>query len=541
MPFDFWYSENENRLIVLGETHKFIQWVFFGKEGVKKMEFMFRFENPYNVLAEWIHHLRKLNQTLFFAFDLRKTMQIPNDTEKEVDHLFQSLPYIGNTDRKNLALRLGIPPGEKQAVEHWEHYEDFFHMLRLLSLYTEHMPCDKILSSPYFFSITHGEDGTGREFESLNTNAEETGFLIIPKVRTINDPLDPADMGDDDPRPKAAVPGKHWATDRIDGIQPEISNVFYVETEKLSYKGHRYHISHSFLLRHVFPENKKVVRIVVCPVVREDLLKIKTYCEKSEDGTQRRCSMEGLKSAQLVHDKVRAALLKAAEARADVFLCPEMLGDEIVTSASFFESVQEEVRSREYFMPGLVLPPTRWHDYRNELYVRDSAGKLLCVQQKQTSYPYKDEESGELYAEDLRDPERVVHMVHIPDVGRMTFPICKDFLEEDYIRIMLRDLRATFLLCPSYSPAKTQFDLTAPGAIPYGCYTVWCNTCAAYYKSDILPEHIGLAVGPQDPSEGMCLLTPECGGHCGNEGSPCIFLVEISTDRSAKITYSHIY
>lgn len=552
-------KQNKKSLIVFEICMHLLGAFWKGREQqVNSMGFKFQFENPYNVLAEWIYHLRELDQTLFSASDLRKTMQLPDDLETEVNRLFQSFPHIGNRDCKSLALRFGIPLDEKQAVQHWEHYGDFFYMLRLLSLYTEQMVCDEILSSPYFFSITHGEDGTSREFESLNTNVEETGFLIIPKVRTINDPLDPADEGDTDVSPsnplnqveergrtdvlpEATMPEKHWATDRIDGIQPELSHVFYVETEKLWYKGHRYHIRNSFLSRHMFPENKKVFRIAVCPVVREDLLNIKTYCEKSGERNQRRCSVEGLKSRKLVHDKLYTAILRAGEERADVFLCSEMLGDETVISLSFFESVQKELHSREYPMPGLTLLPTWWHNYCNELYVRDSSGKLLCVQQKQTPYPHKDEKSNELYAEDLRNPERVVHMVHIPDVGRMTFPICKDFLEEDYIRIMLRQLQATFLLCPSYSPAKTQFDLSAPGAIPYGCYTVWCNTCAAYYKSEHLPEHIGLAAGPQDPAEGMCLLVPKCGENCGDGVTPCIFLVEISMDRSAKITYSHIY
>ena len=507
-----------------------------------RIEFKFQFENPYDVLAEWICYLRTLNENLFSKPDLRKTLQLPDGLDEEVDCLFQSLPYIENKDGRYRALRFGIPPDEKQVVQKWEYYGDFFYMLRLLNLFTEQMPCDRILSSAYFYSITHGEDGVSREFESLNTNAEETGLLIIPKVRTINDPLDPAGEGEDAAVPSGtAAPEKHWAGDRMEGVQTELAHVFYAETKKLWYKGRRYHVMNSVLRRHVFSEDKKVFRIAVCPLERADLLNIKTYCEKSEEGNRRLCSVEGLKSGKSVQDKLCTAILKAGEEYADAFLCSEMLGDETIVSPSFFESVRQDLCSRGYPMPGVVLLPTWWHDHRNELYVRDAGGGLLCCQQKQTPYPYKDEKSGELYAEDLRNPEQVVHMVHIPEVGRITFPICKDFLEEDYIRMMLRQLRATFLFCPSYSPAKTQFDLTAPGAIPYGCYTVWCNTCAAYCKSGSLPGHIGLVTGPQDPAEGMCLLVPECGGNCGGSGTPCIFMVEISMDRSAKITSSHIY
>ena len=503
--------------------------------------YRFEFENPFDVEAEWIDYLRGLNRDLFYQPDLRKTSQPPEDPEKEVGSFFRSLPHICNGQ---LLLRSGVPTEEKEAVRAWERYGSFFHMLCFLSLYTEQLTCKRILASPYFASLTHTETGADEEFESLNTNEDETGLLILPKVKTINDTLTPSDEGEEksgtaEDASGSAPSGKRWAADRLPGIQDQLTHTFYIETEKLALEdGRRYRIANSVLPGHVFSENNRPLRIAVCPLAHEDLLEIRTYHEETENGSRRLCSA-GLKCEQFVHDKVRADLLRAGEEHANFVIFPEMMGNEKTLAPAFFRGIREELKACGQPVPSLALMPTWWHENRNELYVLDAAGKRLCVQQKQTSYLYK--KDGEEYAEDLREPERVVHILHVPDVGRLVFPICRDYLDEAYIQMMLRQLRATFLLCPSYSPRKTQFDLAAHGGIQYGCYTVWCNTCAAYWEDERPPAHIGLIAGPQDPVQPVCMLEPACGGNCGNEKNACMFLVEISTDRSAGVTCRHIY
>lgn len=508
--------------------------------------YRFPYENPFNVEAEWICHLRGLSRELFYQPDLRKTSQPLQDPEEEVSRFFHSLPHI--SDGK-LLLRSGVPPEEKEAVRTWAYSGSFFHMLCFLSLYTEQMTCQRILDSAWFASLTHTDTGADREFESLNTNVEETGLLILPKVKTINDPLDPAgeeeeenagEKGTEDAAPGAAPPEKRWAADRVPGIQDQLSHTFYIETEELALKdGRRYRVANSVLRRHMFPEDKKSLLIAVCPLAHADLLDVKTYCRETENGRRRLCSA-GLKCGKFVQDKVRADLLRAGKEHADIAVFPEMLGSAEMLAPVFFREIREELKAGKCPVPSLILMPTCWHENRNELHVLDAVGKRLCTQQKQTSYLFEGEDGRE-YAEDLREPERVVHIVHIPDLGRFVFPICKDYLDEAYVQMMLRYLRATFLLCPSYSPKKTQFDLTAHGGIQYGGYTIWCNTCAAYWKSGQIPGHIGLAAGPQPPGRPVCLLEPECGGKCGNREEPCVFLVKIAINSSADITCRHIY
>ena len=497
------------------------------------MRYQYTYENPFNVEAELISHLRTLDSELFYCQDQRKSLQLPADLEGELEALLQKLPTM--RDGKKLLLS-GVPPDEKLAVQQWEHYGEFLYMLWFIVRYTEKLRLDLILSSAYFFSITHSEDGTGKEFESLNDNVEGTRLLILPKIKTIHDPLDPSEEALEEDRTGGGQ--KHWATDRMPGIQDMLSHTFYVDVDMLAYQDHQYRVMHSILERHMFTENRKTLRIAVCPLAHKDLLQTKTYLG---DGNQRLFCVEGLKCTDFVHDRIKAAFMRAGEQHADILIFPEMLADETVLSRGFFEETKEMLSSHGYPMPALILLPTWWHDHRNELYVLDAAGKRLCVQQKQIRYLFSEKETGELYAEALREPEAVIHMVHIPEVGRFAFPICRDFLESGYVQLLLQQLRSTFLICPSYSPNKTQFDLTAPGVIQYGCYTVWCNTCAAYYDSERLPGHIGLVAGPQEIPATMCLLSPQCGGNCEDEAQSCVFLVEISMDRSAVITCEHIY
>lgn len=191
-------------------------------------------------------------------------------------------------------------------------------------------------------------------------------------------------------------------------------------------------------------------------------------------------------------------------------------------------------------MPGLILFPTWWHDGRNELYVFDGSGNRLCVQQKQYPYVYEKQESAR-YKENLLSPERVIHVIHIPEVGRFAFPICRDLLEQEYMDILLRQLRVTFLLCPSYSPHKTQFTTEAISVNKYGCYTIWCNTCAAYWKEPEPPAQIGLIAGPQeDLAKPLAYMTPKCRGVCGSGAESCIFLAEITIDHTANISCRHV-
>lgn len=484
----------------------------------------FKNENPFDLLAELICRLKSLDEKQFYDSSGRGTMREPDEMEQDTKGFIQTLPYICCEDR---LIRDGVPAEEKERIFAWEHSGSFSYMLCFLRQYARRFPLAKVLNSSYFHSITHTGDGRPAEFFSLNTNAERTNIILLPKIKTIHDPLDPFDETE-----------KHWAADHVQGIQDELFDLFYIERDKLRINGKDYRVLHSFLSRHIFPENKKALKVAMCPLGHVEI-PLELYTRDGPSGPQNFFSV-GIKDKQYVYDRCVASILRAAEEKADIVIFPEALGCEALFSEEFYDDLAHKAREREVSLPGLILLPTWWHSNKNELYVLDAGGRCLCVQQKQFSYVYLGKD-GLKYYEDLIAPEQTIHLVHIPDVGRFVFPICRDLLDPDYIQIMLRHLRATFLVCPSYTEHKTQFDLTAPGAIPYGCYTLWCNACIKDQNGS-LPEYLGLAAGPQDPTVPAAdLLAPECRGDCAGAQDVCMFLVEIAMDCSSVITHGHIH
>lgn len=118
-------------------------------------------------------------------------------------------------------------------------------------------------------------------------------------------------------------------------------------------------------------------------------------------------------------------------------------------------------------------------------------------------------------------------MLHIPGLGRICIPICKDALEPEYTDLMVRVLRATILLNLSYSSGKTIFGLAGPSSRAFGCFRFWFNACGAGKQEGPLPNCIGIVSCPKT-GESENSLIPECGGTCGKNS--CLFLMDLMLD-----------
>ena len=91
------------------------------------MMYSFQYENPFNVEAEWICHLRSLDENAFLKHDdERGPYRTPREMEEEVGDFIRGLSAIN--DGKRL-LRDGVPAEDKKAVQRWCHYRDFPYML----------------------------------------------------------------------------------------------------------------------------------------------------------------------------------------------------------------------------------------------------------------------------------------------------------------------------------------------------------------------------------------------------------------------------
>ena len=516
-----------------------------------------QYMNPYSVFALLVSQLSRIDIDLFRWSEKRRAVDLSpatiEDIEKSVDTLFHELPTTSNP--KHL-IEKGMPVKEWEYIQQWNHYGDFFYLLRFLTEYDAKLRVKDILASARFWALTHDENGAMIEFESLNDNVKETGIVVLPRIMTINDPISPAEMDEegevlndgsdessvskntDTGRTKKGNPnkqdpnsdqkGKNWATGRLPGIHGRLTHLHYYFVEDLVCPNHNYRYvgKHSFVGHQNFLTDKRTVRIAICPIGYGQLINTTKYKEHGK----KYFAVTSLTNPAFVYD-----LIKAAQGKADIALFPEALGDWRVVSDDFYRELRDALKAENLPMPTLILYPSWWNNKKNELYVKSGSGQLLCIQQKQ--FPYC---SADGVIEDLHDVQRVVHVVHIPNLGSFAFPICRDYLEEEYVRMIVQQLRVTFLLCPSYSPHKTQFDNEAPSNNRYGCYTIWCNTCAAYYKDkeEKLPDHIGFVAGPQPISKTTLPLSFKCEREC-TQGGICVFFVDISMDHTAAIACEH--
>lgn len=462
-------------------------------------------------LAEMIAHLKETAPDFYASPEMRGSAVLGEVQQKAVYDFFSAHPAL---NEPGFMLRNGFPASLADAIRGWAHYDEpvpFFHLLREIEGMLDIEDMLKLI----------GEDS----FISLNSNRESTRIYILPRVRSIHDPVAPAgEMKEDAPHPK------RWAWDWNAGINQDLKNIFYIEREDLVVRGAAYEIRNIILSAPIL-DGKDHFVIALSPVVSDAELDKRYSREESGGMTLRYFHVLGIKNAERTHRRLSSSFLKACQAGADMTVFPEMLGDaellepdELYSSA--VDSMIQEAENQGYPAPYLTLMPTWWHDGRNELYVISGKNERLCVQQKQN--PFSLEENGAEYMEALVNTRREVQILHIDGLGRITFPICKDLLVQDYSDLLIKILHSTFVICPSFSPGKTQFDLTSLKGRQYGCYMIWLNTCSAVEEKP--PDHLGWIACPY-PEGNERHFCPGCGGNCGTDSDVCLFLLQIGLDR----------
>lgn len=487
--------------------------------------------NIFDFLALEIIHLKNLDKKAFDNRSYRDSLKQPASCKKAVNEFFRSHSSLENT--KNL-LRYGILEKEYNELKEWENYCSFFHIFELIMEITRRLDCDLLLKTAAIRHISQ------KGFEALNSNATETGLLILPRVKTINDSSTPYE--EDDVKfkldKKKGNNHKKWADHHFNGINMDLANIYYIETSLLFDGEKRIRIQNFVITDSNFVNRKKPLRVGLSPIAYANLLNHQEYC-KSEDGKELGLfSITGIKDEELVKHRFEAAFRSACEQQVDILIYPEMLGFEQICSNEYFFNLRQQLLKDNLRAPSIIALPTWWHDNTNELKIVDGSGRQICKQNKIEPFPFT--VKGETYLEDIKSNEPVINIIHIQNFGRLIFPICRDILSPNYRNIAVQVLKATFLICPSYSQSSTLFDYTASEPICYGCYTIWLNTCAAGFDESKHFSHIGLVSGPQMNGKSSTLLCPKCEEKCGNKDDTCLFVADIRVDISADISYYHI-
>lgn len=490
----------------------------------------FEQNNPYNIFAMLISHIRELDKEFFDSQDHRRSFEINKHCTEAIDHFLETYPELSDPYK---CLYVGISSEAVDAITHWPHYDTVLYDFALLLKFDSLCHWEAIAKSSPLVEM-HGS------YSSLNDNAGTTGIHITLRVPSISDDLTPS-----------LEPGiandatKTWAYQWEHGIHCDLKNIDYIVDSDLNVGEKHYEMDHIIVDSALALDTKRNLTIAVSPLAKDIHLNLEKKEIHKEGGTQHIFNVTGIDNPERVHNRVAAAHLLACREHADILAFPEMLADQEMLGidqeySKMFEKFSQIAGDEGLPAPFLIIGPTIWHEGKNEVHVLDESGSRLCIQQKQNAFALK--EGDKTWKENLISPEPVVHILHLPGFGRIAIPICKDLLTTDYRDLLTKTLHCTLVICPSFSPGKTSFGLAAARDREFGCYVIWINTCSAYDKDRPLSDHVGYVSSPTlaEPSP----FIRQCQNYCGTDTTACLFLIDIPLDRTGSMQatlHQHIH
>ena len=385
----------------------------------------------------------------------------------------------------------------------------------------------------YDFNTMNISVNVRKSFEGLNSNISETGIIILPQVDTLRARRKyPNDAGEYSVRKNA--------NDWLEDINTRLRQVYYIDKAKLS----GYTIKNYLFAEPVVSRNDdNFIRIGMSPILNkrpDDLFEMDYYFGTTSNGlhSTRLFGIRNLLFKELINKKTKLAYDKACAEKCDIFISPEMLGTDELSfvddeASKLFRPRQDNM----YETPFLTLPPTQWGNKNNILSVFDKYGEKIDEQHKQIRFKYHKDNAD--WSEDLQSSKKEILLIHIEGWGRFAFPICVDFLDEAYRSILIKEIKATFLLCPSFSEGAYNFDLAMGNDSEFEARTVWLNSCSAYTHDEKLVGEIAIPTC-LDRSR-RTKIERKCEGECKDI---CLFVVDIPkdcNDKKREVKVTHIY
>lgn len=373
-------------------------------------------------------------------------------------------------------------------------------------------------------------------FESCNSNSDETGICILPKVRgpKTTHLLASGEMQEEERRTRKNA---HTWSDSLN----ELNNFYYLTQEER--KGYRVY---NYVCDPMLGAPVKELKIGLSPVMNQPLEAVFEYddnvMEKDGQGHEfQHFEVLGIKPQEEIQTRVEASIKAAAKEQVDLLMLPEMFGTDALYELDEYGFNPLLRRACKQFpgdMPKLIVAPSRWHANQNYVHVYDSSGRRLCEQYKQHRYVFHGK-NGKC-REHLIDPPKQISLIHVPGWGRIAIAICMDFLHPEYLDFLVTKLKADILLCPSYSSGEYNFLQSVDAYSKYGTYAVWLNSCSALQRGGAeapatVPQIVGAASAPVVSSQSrICRLVPACTGACR---AGCLFVVTLPLDCAGVSAY----
>ena len=354
-------------------------------------------------------------------------------------------------------------------------YNDF-HIMRWIVLLL-----DEKLKWEYFADYQRSD-----AFTALNTNIMDTDLLILPRVPTI-------------------VPFQQEqeikCADRFyPFLSGDLQNIYYIYHEKLKILNKSYNIRNIIYQPELRENNRESITLAYSPLLcieDEGIFNISFNEQSVKAHRYNYFSVNGVKKKW--EKKIEKCFLQfyknACEINADIvcsceMICPQSLYEH---TDGYNKLLSEQISQNEMFRaPALILVPTYSYEKKNSLNVYDKNGKFLLTQCKQIPFVYQKDNIR--YTEDLSSCDQTIWILHVPGWGRLVFPICKDFLHPEYRDLLIKELKATLVICPSYSNGSRDFERDILAGSPYGTGCFWGNACKT--KKENGQGYVGAISGP---------------------------------------------
>ena len=339
-------------------------------------------------------------------------------------------------------------------------------------------------------------------FQCLNDNYMECGIYLLPRI---------------------SCGWEHTNRDASTSysIFYYLRNFYYICAADLK----EYEMQHILMPKALFRDavRRKEFRVLVSPVVGDNIIEIEKCYEKEHI---RYISVKPIHpDAEKSLQKILLNILKkAVSLRADMLVCPEMLGTRhLVEVLSDELGIREEIEDNDF--PRMTVCPSIWENRCNSSRILDDMGGTVCEQQKHHGVDLK-----QWSAKEDIESDRKIYILHCHGIGRIVVAICKDFLITSYLRILAEKLKVNLLLVPSFTGKDYQFDLLRRKYGELDLNVIWINTCASRWlnKDGKMRSFVtaGYFPGKHGVEEVKLSMNDLCGGKQCCEGN-CTYIYNI--------------
>ncbi len=410
-----------------------------------------------------MQQIKKLYNIMSFA--LRKVMDCSSERDFERMRDLEETYRLDITDRLVVRFPDMFIPGTRNVravselqllfsslLEDLERYltemsdqEELIFLIKYLDLFLEDTVYACILpdEEQYFF-------------ECLNDNVSECGICLLPRISC------------------------KWEHENREAyisynILFYLRNFYYVTTEDVK----DFRIQHILMPKELFRHAilRREFRVAVSPVVGEKVVEV-TEPYVREHGRYVAVKQIKPEVENCLLEHTLDSLKQASVLQADILLFPEMLGTDKIVDALGYELDRRE-RIEENDFPRLAICPSVWKQNRNSCTILDDMGETVCKQEKHYGVKLKRWDAKE----DIVSNHNI-YILHCYGIGRVAVAICKDFLMNEYLKILVEKLKVNLLLVPSFTSKDYQFETRISQYGDQDCSVVWINTCSARWLEE---------------------------------------------------------